>query len=111
MLHSRFMEAKGMATKTLSIRIDEKDYKFLTSFAKEEQGDVSTAVRELVDLGRILLAVEKYKKSEASLEKAARLAGVSLSKMIDLLAEYGVESNLEYEDYLKGLKTLRKQWP
>jgi len=111
MPHSRFREVKGMATKTLSIRIDEKDYKFLTSFAKEEQGDVSTAVRELVDLGRSMLAVEKYKKSEASLEKAARLAGVSLSKMIDLLAEYGVESNLEYEDYLKGLKTLRKQWP
>jgi len=100
-----------MATKTLSIRIDDKDYKFLSSLAKEEQGDMSTAVRELVDRGRIMLAVEKYKKSEASLEKAARLAGVSLSKMIDLLAQYGVESNLEYEDYLKGLKTLRKQWP
>ena len=53
----------------------------------------------------------KYKKSEATLEKASRLAGVSLSKMIDILAEYGVESNLEYEDYLKGLKTLRKLWP
>ena len=99
-----------MATKTLSIRIDDKDYKFLSSLAKEEQGDMSTAVRELVDLGRIMLAVEKYKNSGASLEKAARLAGVSLSEMIDILAEYGVEANLEYEDYLKGLKTIRKIW-
>lgn len=99
-----------MATKTLSIRIDDKDYKFLSSLAKEEQGDMSTAVRELVDLGRIMLAVEKYKNSDASLEKAARLAGVSLSKMIDILAEYGVEANLEYEDYLKGLRTIRKIW-
>ena len=99
-----------MATKTLSIRIDDKDYKFLSSLAKEEQGDMSTAVRELVDLGRIMLAVEKYKKSEASLEKAAHLAGVSISRMIDILAEYGVEANLEYEDYLKGLNTLRKIW-
>ncbi len=71
---------------------------------------MSTAVRELVDLGRIMLAVEKYKNSDASLEKAARLAGVSLSKMIDILAEYGVEANLEYEDYLKGLRTIRKIW-
>jgi predicted HTH domain antitoxin len=99
-----------MATKTLSIRIDDKDYKFLSSLAKEEQGDMSTAVRELVDLGRIMLAVEKYKNSDASLEKAARLAGVSLSKMIDILAEYGVETNLEFEDYLKGLRTIRKIW-
>lgn len=99
-----------MAARTLSIRIDEKDYRFLSSLAKEEREDVSTAVRELVDLGRIMLAVEKYRKSEASLEKAARLAGVSLSRMMDILAEYGVEANLEYEDYLRGLKTIRKAW-
>jgi predicted HTH domain antitoxin len=99
-----------MATKTLSIRINDENYKFLSSLAKEERGDVSTAVRELVDLGRIMLAVEKYRKKEASLERAARLAGVSLSKMMDLLAEYGVLANLEYEDYLKGLKTIRKVW-
>ncbi|HET6459814.1 MAG TPA: hypothetical protein VFG29_03395 [Syntrophales bacterium] len=48
-----------MAAKTLSTRIDDKDDKFLSSLAKEEQGDMSTAVRELVDLGRIMLAVEK----------------------------------------------------
>jgi len=62
------------------------------------------------DRGRVLLAVEKYKKSEASLEKAARLAGVSLARIMDILAEYGVEANLDYEDYLKGLKTIRKVW-
>lgn len=99
-----------MATKTLSIRINDDDYKFLLSLAKEERGDMSTAVRELVDLGRIMLAVEKCKRSEASLERAARLAGVSLSKMMDLLGEYGVEANLDHEDYLKGLKTIRKVW-
>src|SRR3990170_7382969 len=99
-----------MATKTLSIRVDDEDYRFLSQLAVEEREDVSKTVRELVDLGRVLLAVEKYKKSEASLEKAARLAGVSLSRMMDILAEYGVEANLEYEDYLKGLKTIRKAW-
>ena len=64
-----------MATKTLSIRINDENYKFISSLAKEERADVSTAVRELVDLGRIMLAVEKYKKKEASLERTARLAG------------------------------------
>ena len=106
----QYREVETMATKTLSIRINDDDYKFLMSLAKEERGDMSTAVRELVDLGRIMLAVEKYRRSEASLERAARLAGVSLAKMMDLLAEYGVEANLEYEDYLKGLKTVRKVW-
>ncbi|MEK6590453.1 MAG: hypothetical protein AABZ11_07215, partial [Nitrospinota bacterium] len=63
-----------MATKTLSIRVNDDDYKFLSSLAKEEREDVSKTVRELVDLGRIVLAIEKYKKSEASIEKAARIA-------------------------------------
>ena len=99
-----------MATKTLSIRIDDDNYKFLSSLAKEEREDVSKAVRGLVDLGRIMLAIEKYKKSEASIEKAARIAGVSISRMMDIFKEYGVEANLEYEDYLKGLKSLRKAW-
>jgi len=99
-----------MDTKTLSIRMAEDYYKFLTSLAKEEKGDVSKKVRELVDLGRVMLAINKYKNSEASIEKAARIAGVSISKMMDILSEYGVKSNIEYEDYLKGLKSLKKIW-
>ncbi len=99
-----------MSKKTLSIRVDDGDYHFLSSLAKEEKEDVSKKVRELVDLGRVMLAIEKYRKSEASLEKAARIAGVSISKMIDVLRDHGVEANLEYEDYLKGLKSLRKIW-
>jgi hypothetical protein len=30
--------------------------------------------------------------------------------MMEIFKEYGVEANLEYEDYLKGLKSLRKTW-
>lgn len=99
-----------MATKTLSIRMNDNDFKFLSSFAKEEKEDVSKTVRELVDLGRIMLAIEKYRKSEASIERAAMIAGVSISKMMEIFKEYGVEANLEYEDYMKGLKSLRKTW-
>lgn len=99
-----------MSTKTLSIRIDDKDYNFISYLAKEENEDISKAVRELVNLGRVMLAIEKYKKSEASIEKAARIAGVSMSKMMDIFKEYGVEANLEYEDYLTSIKTLKKVW-
>ena len=99
-----------MTGKTLSIRINDDYFKFLSSLAKEERADLSKKVRELVDLGRVMLAIEKYKNSEASLEKASKIAGVSISKMLDIFSEYGVRANLEYEDYLKGLKTLRKVW-
>jgi len=99
-----------MAKKTISVRMDDEEYRFLSVLAKEEREDVSKKVRELVDLGRVMLAIEKYKKSEASIGRAARIAGVSVSKMMDILREHNVEMNLDHEDYLKGLDSLRKSW-
>jgi predicted HTH domain antitoxin len=57
-----------------------------------------------------LLAVERYKKGEASLGRAAELAGVPVGKMMTILTEYGVESRVEQEDYLQGLQGLGKVW-
>lgn len=99
-----------MALKTLSIRMNENDYGFLVLLAKEENEDVSKTVRELVGLGRTMLAIEKYKSGEASIEKAARIAGVSISSMLDIMKKHGVVANLEEEDYLKSLKTICKVW-
>jgi predicted HTH domain antitoxin len=96
--------------KTMSVRMDEANYEFLRRFSKDEKTDMSQAVRELVDKGRILLAVERYRQRRASLGKAAELAGVPVGRMIEILAEYGVESNLEHEDYLQGLQNLRRAW-
>lgn len=87
--------------------MDERDYQFLTALAEEEKEDVSKAVRELVELGRLQLAVAKYRSSAASLEKAARIAGVSVSRMMDILRDFGIEANLELEDYRISLKTAR----
>jgi predicted HTH domain antitoxin len=97
-------------TKTMSIRMDRENYNFLTEISKEERSDLSKAVRELVMRGRVLLAVERYKKGDASLGKAAQLAGLSVGQMMTLLAEFGVESRIEKDDYLEGLKNLAKAW-
>ena len=71
---------------------------------------LSKAVRDLVTRGRILLAVERYKKGEASLGRAAKLAGLPLGQMITILTEFGVESRLEKHDYLQGLRNLHNVW-
>ncbi|MBI4832374.1 MAG: UPF0175 family protein [Candidatus Lindowbacteria bacterium] len=99
-----------MPAKTLSIRMNEDDYRSLVSLAKEEKEDVSKKVRELVELGRVMLAIERYKSGDASLGKSARIAGVSISKMLDIMKEHGVTANLEEDDYLKSLATIRKVW-
>jgi len=97
-------------TKTMSIRRDRDNYEFLAELSKAERSDLSKAVRDLVTRGRILLAVERYRKGEASLGKAAGLAGLPVGQMMIILAEFGVESRIEKEDYLQGLHNLAKVW-
>jgi predicted HTH domain antitoxin len=97
-------------SKTMSVRMDPENYEFLNEITKEEGSDLSKAVRDMVTRGRILLAVERYKKGEASLGRAAELAGVPVGQMMTILTEYGVESRVEREDYLQGLKNLQKVW-
>ncbi len=97
-------------TKTMSIRMDRDNYEFLAEISKQERSDLSKAVRDLVTRGRILLAVERYKSGEASLGKAAELAGLPVGQMMTILTEFGVESRIEKEDYLQGLHNLAKVW-
>jgi predicted HTH domain antitoxin len=97
-------------TKTMSIRMDRENFEFLNELTKEQRSDLSKAVRDMVTRGRVLLGVERYKKGEASLGKAAELAGVPVGQMMTLLTEFGVESRIEEDDYLQGLAAIRKAW-
>jgi predicted HTH domain antitoxin len=97
-------------TKTMSIRMDRETFEFLKELTKEQRSDLSKAVRDMVTRGRVLLAVERYKKGEASLGRAAELAGVPVGQMMTILTEFRVESRIEDEDYLQGLAALRKAW-
>jgi predicted HTH domain antitoxin len=97
-------------SKTMSIRMDRENFDFLKELTKEQRSDFSKAVRDMVSRGRILLAVERYKQGEASLGRAAELAGIPLGQMMTILTEYGVESRIQEEDYLQGLEGLRKVW-
>jgi predicted HTH domain antitoxin len=97
-------------TKTMSIRMDKDNYEFVSAISREERSDLSKAVRDLVTRGRVLLAVEKYKKGEASLGKAAEVAGLPVGQMMTLLGEFGIRAKVEREDYRQSLENLAKVW-
>ena len=82
--------------------MDEENYEFISDLSKEEKGDLSKTVRELVYRGPVMPRVERYKKGEVSLGRVADLAGVSVGQMADVLAEYGIKA--KKEDYLESLK-------
>jgi predicted HTH domain antitoxin len=92
--------------KTIRVQMDADNYKFLSEFTKEERSGLSKTVRDLVTRGRILLALEKYRSGNASLGRAAELAGIPVGQMMTILEEFGVESRIEKEDYLYSLQNL-----
>lgn len=98
------------AQKMVSIRLEADDYKFLSSLAEADKEDLSTAVRDLIARGRLFLALERYRQGKASLGKAAEVAGVSVSEMMDFLAENGAPADLTVEDYRESLLALREIW-
>lgn len=65
---------------------------------------------DLISRGRILVALDRYREGKASLSRAAEVAGVSVSEMMDLLAQHGISSDLQVEDYRESLRTLREVW-
>jgi predicted HTH domain antitoxin len=98
------------AQKTVSIRLDADDFSFLSRLAAAEDEDLSTAVRDLIARGRVMLAVERCREGKASLGRAAEMAGVAVSEMMDLLEKHGVEAGLSVEDYRQSLQKLRQIW-
>jgi predicted HTH domain antitoxin len=97
-------------SKTMSIRMDRDNYDFLKEITKEERSDFSKAVRDMVTRGRVLLAVERYKDGQASLGRAAELAGLPLGQMMTLLSEFGVTATIDKEEYLQSVENVAKGW-
>ena len=96
--------------RTLSIRMDAEDHSTLTRLAQEEGSDLSSTARELLTRRRIMLAVERYSEGSASLGKAAELAGLPISRFVDVLSRHGVPANLEEDDYRDSLELARQAW-
>ena len=49
---------------------------------------------ELMELGRIMLALRRYEAGKFSVGKAAEIAGMSLSEFMDLVSEFGIKSRI-----------------
>ncbi len=80
----------------ISVRIGE--LKEIDYFGKLLHENRSEIVRDLLEEGRKMKAINLYKKKKISLGLSAKLAGLGLSEFLDLLEEYNVKLNLTLED-------------
>lgn len=61
-----------------------------------------------MEKGRLMLAVEHDRAGKASMGKAAEIAGLPVSELMDTPAQFGVPANLEFDDYLRSLSHPKK---
>ena len=92
----------------MTVRLPKEDLEAVEQISIKNKKDKSTTVRELVELGKIYFAIMQYRENKISIGKAAELAGLTISEMVDLLSKLGIESNIELEDYLEGQKLAEK---
>jgi len=57
-------------------------------------------------MNKTYYVLTQYKAGKFSLEKTAKELHTSLSELIDVLAEFGIQSPIIYEDYFGGLQNI-----
>lgn len=93
---------------TVAVRIEKEKLDELRAISKEEKRKNSEVLREALDIGlkekRLRIALAKYKNREISTGKAAEMAGVSISRFLDILREHNVPFNYSLRDLRKDVE-------
>jgi len=80
---------------TVSVRIGKEELKEIDKISKIEKKSKSGVLRDVFDRGlkekKLALAIEQFRKNEATAWKAARLAGIPLSQFMDKLSQNGID--------------------
>lgn len=92
---------------TVSVRIDNEDVKEIAELSKLEKKTKSNILREVLELGlkdkKLELALEKFRKNEATAWKAARIADIPLTLFMGILVQRGI-------DFHYGIKELKEDF-
>ncbi len=82
--------------------------KIVKRYSEEKKVEQSDIIRELINNGRIYLAIKGYAKGKYSIGKAAYIANLPLSEFMDLIMELGIKSKISKEDLLEGYENLKE---
>lgn len=93
----------------ISLRLKEKEFERLRELSKSEHKDKSAVARELMEYGWEFLMLKLYRNGKLSLGTLASKMELSVSETIDFLADFGIESPIDYDDYLGGLDVLKSK--
>ena len=86
----------------ISLRLENSELKRIDDLSSQEHKGRSTVARELIRQGLQFRMLKQYREGKLSLGSLAKSFDISVGEEIDMLAEFGIESPVSYEDYLKG---------
>jgi hypothetical protein len=93
----------------ISLRLENSELKRIDDVSSEEHKGRSAVARELIQQGWQFRMLKQYRDGKLSLGGLAKSLDLTVGDTIDMLAELGIESPIEYEDYLKGFEVLAKK--
>jgi predicted HTH domain antitoxin len=87
---------------TVSARLSEEELADLEEVVELLDEDTSTTIRKALDEGlrelRVRTAVERYQSGDASVNEAARIAGVSLGEWLEIARDLNLTTQLSPDD-------------
>jgi len=95
---------------SVSVRISKEDLKEIEFISEEEKRRRSDMLREVIRSGimnkKLELALRKFQNYEASLSKASEIAGIPLTKFLDILAQRNINFHYDLEELREDFKDL-----
>ena len=97
-------------TKFLGVRMEKEVYDIIDKVTQEENLDKTSAIKILIREGwkelRLKKALNKYEQGLISVDKSAKLAGLTINEMMKEIASHGIKSEETLEEYRNGLRVL-----
>ncbi len=96
--------------KFFGARIEPEILEMVDKVSEERKIDRTSAIKILVSAGWKELNEEKalrlYREGKISVDKAAKMAGITVSEMMDKIVAHGMKSDESVEEYREGVKIL-----
>ena len=99
-------------TRFFGARMEKEVYDMIDKVSQEENLDKTAATKLLIEQGwnefRLKKALNQYQEGLVSVDRAAKIAGLTVSEMMREISNKGIKSEETLEEYRKGIRILTK---
>jgi len=91
----------------MSLRLGKEEIDIISRLSKQKNEAKSEIARKLLRAGWVFYWLKLYNAKKVSIGKMAEELDLSVNEVLDLLSDFGIESQITYDDYLQGFENLK----